>query len=151
MAFNIVLYNNDSEKNRVTKTLRELRTYTGTLRDESSIIDPVILVAENIASIAKGNYLYINEFGRYYFVTGLKSVRTGLTEISAHVDVLMSFADEIKSNNAILNRSENNWNLYLNDGSLRVYANSIVLTKKFPSGFTTQNYVMAIASPDNAT
>lgn len=151
MAFTVKLYYNDSEKNKLSKSLRDLRTYTGTLKDQSSVTDPIVLVAESVSSIAKGNYMYIQEFGRYYFITNIVSVRTGLTEISGHVDVLMSFADEIKSNNAILNRSENNWNLYLNDGSLRVYADSIVLTKKFPSGFTTQNYVMAIASPDNAT
>lgn len=150
MAFSIILYYNDSEKNRINKSLRELRSYSGTLKDESSIINPVIVVNETVATLAKGNYMYIAEFGRYYFITNIRSIRTGLTEISGHVDVLTSFATEIRTNRAILNRSENNWNLYLNDGSLRVYANSIVLTKKFPSGFTTQNYVMAIASPDTS-
>lgn len=151
MAFNITMYYNDSEKNKMSKELRTLRMYSGELKDATSIVNPVITINENISSIAKANYLYISEFQRYYFITNIRSIKTSLVEISAHVDVLMSFKDEILSNSAIVKRSENNWNLYLDDGSIRVYADSIVLTKKFPSGFTTQNYVMAIAAPDVST
>lgn len=149
MAFEVVLYYNDSEKNRLSKSLRLLQTLTGELRDETSIINPSILFEDTVTTLTRANYLYIADFGRYYYINDIRSIRNGLTEVSCHVDVLMSFASEIKTNNAIINRSENNWNLYLNDGSLKVYSNSIVLTKKFPSGFTTQNYVMAVASPDN--
>ena len=46
---------------------------------------------------------------------------------------------------AIVKRQENRWNLYLDDGSFKVYQNPMVLTKAFPQGFTTQEFVLAVA------
>lgn len=57
----------------------------------------------------------------------------------------MSFADGIRNNTAIIKRQQEQWNLYLNDGSLKCYQDPIILTKAFPSGFTTQEFVLAVA------
>lgn len=145
MAFNIVLQTNNSEPNRVTKSVSDIMTLSGVLKEETSIIDPVIKIECDLATVTGCNYLSIPAFGRSYFVTNIRSVRNGLVEFSCHVDVLSSFADGIKANSAIVKRQENSWNLYLNDGSLKVYQNPIVLTKAFPSGFTTQEFVLAVA------
>lgn len=145
MSFSIVLQRNDSEKNRITKTITDIETLTGTLKAETSIIDPVIIVEGDLSDYVNCNYMTIATFGRSYFVNNIRSIRNGLVEFSCHVDVLSSFANEIKSNSAIVKRQENNWNLYLNDGTFRVYQNPNVLTKAFPSGFTTQEFVLAVA------
>ena len=145
MAFNIVLQTNNSEPNRVTKSVSDIMTLSGVLKEETSIIDPVIKIECDLATVTGCNYLSIPAFGRSYFVRNIRSVRSGLVEFSCHVDVLSSFADGIKANSAIVKRQENSWNLYLNDGSLKVYQNPIVLTKAFPSGFTTQEFVLAVA------
>ena len=145
MAFNIVLQTNNSEPNRVTKSVSDIMTLSGVLKEETSIIDPVIKIECDLATVTGCNYLSIPAFGRSYFVNNIRSVRNGLVEFSCHVDVLSSFADGIKANSAIVKRQENSWNLYLNDGSLKVYQNPIVLTKAFPSGFTTQEFVLAVA------
>lgn len=145
MAFDIVVYTNNSEKNRVDKDLALVDTLTGTLRQETSIIDPVFLVAGDLSDFIDVNYCVVSDFGRSYFVNDIRSVRSGLVEMTCHVDVLSSFASQIRANTAIVRRQENNWNLYLNDGTFKVYQNPIVLTKAFPSGFTTQEYVLAVA------
>ena len=145
MAFNIVLQKNNSENNRVTKSVVTILTVSGVLKEETSIIDPVIKIECDLAAVTGCNYLSIPAFGRSYFVNNIRSVRSGLVEFSCHVDVLSSFADGIRSNNAIVRRQENKWNLYLNDGTFKVYQNPNVLTKAFPSGFTTQEFVLAIA------
>ena len=44
MSFNIFMQRNTSEPERVDKTLTLISTLTGTLKQETSIIDPVILV-----------------------------------------------------------------------------------------------------------
>ena len=75
----------------------------------------------------------------------IRSIRNGLVEFSCHVDVLSSFATDIRNNIGVVKRQENKWNLYLNDGSFKVYQNPNVLTKAFPSGFTTQELVLAVA------
>lgn len=147
MAFQIKLQTNNSEPNRVTKDLTDILTLTGELKQECSILDPVILIACELADVTGCNYMTIPAFGRMYFVNNIRSVRNGLVEFSAHVDVLSTYADAIKTNSAIIRKQENNpyWNLYLNDGSFRIYQNPLVLTRPFPSGFNTQQFVLAVA------
>lgn len=145
MALTIVLQKNNSEENKLTKTLDIILTTSGTLKSNTSIIDPVILMNCDLSAVVNCNYMTISDFKRSYFVRDIKSIRNGLVEFSCHVDVLSSFADSIKSNTAIIKRQENLWNLYLNDGTFKVYQNSSVLTKSFPSGFSTQEFVLAVA------
>lgn len=149
MAFDVILQKNLSEVNRVTKSITNLFTANGTLRGESSIINPEILVEADVSTLIDCNYATIPTLGRSYFVGEIVSVRQGLTRVSCHVDVLSSFAPQIKNNYAIINRQERRgvYNLYLNDGSLRTYQNPIVQTKEFPSGFTTEDLVLIIAGP----
>lgn len=152
MAFNIILQRNQSEKNALTKTVNDLMTVTGTLKNDTSIIDPVIVIECDLSAFSLCNYMTIPEFDRSYFVTDIKSIRNGLVEFSCHVDVLSSFASYIRSNMAVIEKQQNDWNLYLDDGTFRVYQNPMVLTKNFPSGFNTLEFVMAIAgSPANTS
>lgn len=145
MSFAITLQTSTSETNRLDKTLTDIATLTGTLRQETSIIDPVILIEGDLTDYTTCNYCTIPTFGRSYFVTNIRSIRDNLIEITAHVDVLGSFSAEIRANRAIVSRQANTWNLYLNDGVFKVYQNPVVLTREFPSGFTTHSYVLAIA------
>ena len=145
MSFNITLQINSSEKNKLDKEITDIATVSGVLKEDTSIIDPVIKIERNLSDYVNCNYITIPEFGRKYFVNNIRSVRYGLVEFSCHVDVLSSFADSIRTNKAIIKRQENNWNLYLNDGSFKVYQNPNVLTKAFPSGFTKQEFVLAVA------
>ena len=147
MSFNLILYQNLSEKNKIDKDIQFPLTITGTLKNESSIINPVIVASLSANAASSYNYIYIESFNRYYYINDAISIRNGITELHCKVDVLMSFRTEILNNTAIIERSETEWNLYLNDGSFKTYANNIVLTKAFPSGFTTMNFVLAVASP----
>ena len=144
-GFNIILQTNNSEKNKLDKDITDIITLSGVLKNETSIINPVILIEGDISSFTNCNYMTIPVFGRKYFITNIRSIRNNLFEVSAHVDVLSSFATQIRSNTAIIHRQENRWNLYLNDGSFRVYQNPMVLTREFPNGFTTQEFVLAVA------
>ncbi len=145
MAFTIFLQRNNSEKNRVSKDIATLLTLSGVIKSETSIIDPIIMIECDLATVVNCNYITIEAFNRSYFVTNIRSIREGLVEFSCHVDVLSSFAAAIKTNTAIIKKQENNWNLYLNDGTFKVYQNPNVLTRPFPTGFSTQEFVLAVA------
>lgn len=100
----IVLGKIADEKNKLNKTVYDTVTYSGTLKQETSIIKPsVIIEASNLSSY---NYMYIADFGRYYFITDIISVRNGLWKINATVDVLMSFKISIESCPIILANTE---------------------------------------------
>ena len=145
MAFQVLLQTNNSEKNKLDKDLVTISTISGTLKNETSIIDPIILIEVDLTNLISCNYMTIPVFGRSYFVTNIRSIRRNLVEVSAHVDVLSSFASQIRNNVAIVRRQENNWNLYLNDGVFKVYQNPMVLTREFPTGFSTFEFVLAVA------
>lgn len=141
----ITFYNNASERNAVTKNLTEIATLSGALREESSIIDPKITIASLTNSIRDINYAYIPDFGRYYFVNEIVSVRNGVWRISMHVDVLMTYAEGIRANSAIIQRNENEYDLKLNDGLFVTQQNPRKSVHQFPNGFTDFDFVLAIA------
>lgn len=143
--FDISFYVNSSEKNKVDKTLTLITTLSGVLKESTSIIDPVIVIEGDLTAFTGCNYMQIETFGRSYFVNNIRSISNGLIEISAHVDVLSTYKNAIRKNQAILRKQQNTWNLYLNDGSLRVYQDPEIVVKTFPSGFTTQEFVLAVA------
>lgn len=142
---NIKLQVNNSENNKLDKTITDIVSLDGYLKSETSIIDPVIRIECSLADVTGCNYMTIPEFNRSYFVNNITSIRNGLVEFSCHVDVLTSFKSQIRNCSAIIKKQENDWNLYLNDGTFKVYQNPMVLTKTFPSGFSTQEFVLAVA------
>ena len=114
--FNIHLYQNLSENNRMDKNLNPPVTFQGNLKEFTSVIDPIITIESPVNIVCLYNYVFIPDFNRYYFITNIIAITDTLTEITLHVDVLMSFKDYIRVNLATTRRQENDWNLYLNDG-----------------------------------
>ena len=141
----IKLYTNISETNALNKTLTELVALTGTLREESSILDPVILMSDIDLYVGAANYAYIEEFNRYYFITNIDAVRNNLWRLSFHVDVLYTYREQIKNNYAIVERNETEYDLKLNDGLFKTQQNPRIAQFPFPAGFTTWNFVLAVA------
>lgn len=145
MSFNIQLMRNNSEANRLSKNLTNITTVSGTLKQSTSIINPIIQIQCEITDVTDCNYMYIPTFERYYFVDNIISLTSDIVEFTGHVDVLTTYASQIRSNNAIVKRQENRFNTYLNDGSFKTYQDPIILTRAFPQGFTTQEFVLAVA------
>lgn len=143
--FTIIMQVNYSDKKALDKTITDVITLEGALREGTSIIDPVVVVTGDILNYIGSNYMTIQEFNRQYFITNIKALRTNVYEISGHVDVLSTYANDIRTNTALLRRQENKWNLYLNDGVFKVYQNPNVNTFPFPSGFSTKEFVLAVA------
>ena len=145
MSFPVILQKNASEDISLDKELTTISTLTGNLKDESSLIDPIIQFSGDITQYINANYMTIAAFARSYFITDIRVIRTNIFEVSGHCDVLSTYKEQIRKNKAIVKRQESKYNLYLNDGSLKAYQNPIIVTKAFPSGFTTQEFVLAVA------
>ena len=145
MSFTVVLQRNNSEPIRMDKNVSTIASYSGVLREGTSIIDPVIKIECNLDNVKRCNYLTVNSFGRSYFVKDIVSITDKIVEFHCHVDVLSTYKSEIRMNRAIVKRQENEWNLYLNDGSLKIYQNPNVVTKAFPSGFSDMRFILGIA------
>lgn len=100
----ITLYKNNSEKNKIRKKLSNEHTLSGTLRNESNVVNPAIII--NIDNPTVYNYVYIPMFGRYYFITDYVSMRTGIWQINLKSDVLMSFKDSILNSRALIQNTQ---------------------------------------------
>lgn len=158
--FTVQLGNTPSQANVVSKEFNVYSQPQGYLRAESSIIDPVIVIECDANDIwrKKCNYAYIEEFGRYYYITNIIAVAgvgditgypgpTNLFEFHMHVDVLKSFENEIKAQTAIVARQAATYNLMLDDGTFMCYQNPKIQTKFFsnPTPFETQEFVLIVA------
>lgn len=151
MSFPIILYRNDSPNNFINKSLHVIpnTNIVGVLREGTSIIDPIIEIEANAPGFHQNdsNYMYIEMFRRYYYITDIVSKNYRLWEIRAHVDVLMSYKDQILSNNAIVSRQEFVYNMMLDDGIFMSYQDPIVETKYFSTQgpFENQEFVLVVA------
>lgn len=105
-GFNIFLYKSTAEMKRVDKSdyLALVSMLTGTLRNETSIINPTIRIELDTAP--NFNYVYIPVFKRYYFVVNSVSIVNKIWDISLSVDVLMSYKEGIYNLTAFIDRNE---------------------------------------------
>ena len=128
----IVLMSNSSEKNKIGKTLTTVATLSGSIKESSSILKPVILI--EYSDPTAFNYAYIEDFGRYYFVNDVVVVRNDLLRISLTVDVLESFKTGILAQNVIVDNSSNDYDLYLPDENLLTLVKTKTDIINFSSG-----------------
>lgn len=116
--FSIKLYHNKAEANRVDKTnyITLVKEVLGVLRESTSIIDfSVVLELDTFPNF---NYVYIEIFNRYYFVSDIVSVNKNIWEVSLSCDVLMSYKDAINACTGFVDRNENTYNLLIVDDKL---------------------------------
>ena len=115
------------------------------LKEDTSIMEPVIILQGH--SYFNVTYAQISDFGRYYFVTDITAVSKDVLRLSLHVDVLMSWATEIRANTVVIERQEKDSasNTYLSDHELKLYNEPYVETYAFTNSFTADNFVLAVA------
>lgn len=113
----IKLYKTSSPRKKLVKELTDGITLVGTLRAQSSVMSPTFTVQDT--AVVGYNYCYIPDFGRWYYINGIDALRANLYELSLGIDVLMTYAAQIRNNYAIVDKVESlgaAYN-YINDGS----------------------------------
>lgn len=144
----ITLYINTSEKNKINKSLTAVSTLTGSVKDNTSITHPKILIEyDNPVSF---NYCYIDAFNRYYFVDDVIIVRNNLLQISLSVDVLESFKTAILSQNVIIDKNTSNYELYLPDENLITLVKTKTDIVNFPNGLLDSGEFILITAGGGA-
>ena len=123
------LYQNKSDERYLTKNITEIpntRQQNVYLKDRTNLIDPVIIMDDFPKQC---NYVWLSEFDRYYYVREVDFV-DGQMHVSLHVDVLMSFKDEILAKEVYSERSKVHFNDYIEDDKmiLNQYTNDRYLT-----------------------
>lgn len=140
----ITLYLNNSDKSVVNKSLIKVATLTGNFRNAVSILNPIVeiefsdstyaiesIIADNSEIIDSDNddivvsyenilltdinYIYINDFHRYYFVDSISALNNKMYAYNCSIDVLMTYKDKIYSLNAYVKRNQYNYNKLIDD------------------------------------
>ena len=129
----ITLYVNNSEVNRIGKNLTNAFTLSGTLREQTNVIQPDILIT--MGNPTEYNYAYIPLFKRYYFIKDITSVRNELWRLHLTVDTLETYKNEILNCSCILdNTNETGLDNYLTGGNWVAKVKDKTEIKTFPNG-----------------
>lgn len=126
---------NKSDERQVFKELIDGVTLTGTLKDMSSIISPVIMVTSE--EVLRYNFCYIPEWKRYYYIRDIESYRKNLYIVHLECDVLMSFKNDIANFMVVVDKQSmsENGDEYIDDNSLVTENVSFNTVYNFPNGF----------------
>lgn len=146
----IDLFTCKAERNRVNKSdfITNRFTMVGVIKSPTSAMNIVIEIEKTNPVKFGYNYMYISEFNRYYFIDDIKNVSNKRWIITASVDVLFSFMNDILETNAIIEKVENEVtaNLYLDDGSFVMDSRKYNEIKEFPSGLNENgSYILICA------
>lgn len=116
---NCTLYSNLSDTNVLTKSITAVSDAKScTLKNNTSIQQPDIILDVDSATLAGANYFYLDEVDRYYYIDNAVLLTGGRWQISGRCDVLMSFNSAIQNLVCIVDKQNmlTNASMYVDDG-----------------------------------
>ena len=131
---NIILYQMLKDRDIINKEIganTPSLNVAGHARDEISIESPVLLVETDL-DITSYNYVWIENFHRYYFIEKRRMIRNNLVEITCQEDYLYSWMSEIYSWTVDLERGQYDWNLYFKDNEFMALEGHNLNVLEFP-------------------
>lgn len=148
MQINLYTYN--GERNRINKGdyISNNFVLEGDIKKATSVKNIVIEIEKTNPVIYNYNYMYIDEFKRWYFIDDIVNIHNKIWEIHASVDVLYTYRQDILKSRAIVDKIENESaaNLYLDDGSFVMDSRKYNEVKMFSNGFNENgSYILICA------
>ena len=134
----ILLYNNASEPNEINKALTLKDTISSAIiKGNLSYESPAFTLVYDGNVAHDINYMYVQELGRYYFITDIINLTGGRYEIRGKVDVLESFKSAVLGLSAVIDKGclVGDVNMFLDDGSYVCENKEFNSVINFPSGF----------------
>lgn len=147
MSISVKLCHNSSPVEKIGKTIDAGTSYDCVLKADTSVLTPTIILCDTGVNLKGYNYMYIADFGRYYFIDDIVTKNNDVWEVSGHVDVLETYKNQLLDNQCVVKRQQNRYNTYLNDPEWKVYANENVVAYKFATTpfSKTLKFVLAVA------
>lgn len=146
----INLFTCTAENFRVDKTdyISNRFVMDGAFRNESSVVDPVILIEKTNPAEFYYNYMYIPDFKRWYYINDYVTIRNKLWELHAHVDVLYTWRASISQMKAVIDKTQNagDANLYMDDGSFVMDSRKYNTVIPFPNSLSQNGEYILICA-----
>lgn len=108
-----------STSNTINKNKTQIQESDCQLYDETDILNPSLLMKYN-KNLLSSNYIYIEEFERFYFINNIEIVDGNRIIVRCHVDVLDSYWNRIKETQQHIIRNSEQFNLYMKDDVMQV-------------------------------
>ena len=140
----IILGNSFDDKKKINKSFTKRITLPGVVKEPSSIIDPTILIQANLSQLSGFNYCEIPEFRRCYYITNIKTATNDTCSLSLHVDVLMSFRDQLMSCGGYVDRQENVVSVMITDPERLRQINPAISTIPFNTPAESGGYTYCL-------
>ena len=132
------------EKNKINKSFTSRYELPGTLKEPSSIINPTIRIEADLAMLAGCNYCYIPEFRRYYFIVNMESIHNTICTLQLHVDVLMSYKEQLMDCYGYVDRQEDIVSVMIPDSEKLQQANPTISTIPFTVPTEAEGYTYCL-------
>lgn len=108
---NINFYNNLSKKNVVNKSLSEILLTLSIIikKDNFNISSPTLFITtdSDIDLDSIGNYCYIPDVNRYYFIDSVEMVNNIIMKLQLDTDYLKTFKTDILQGSGLVKASKN--------------------------------------------
>ena len=137
----IKLYITTSDPKCVDKQLTGEISINGVARDPVDVVNPIIEYERGETDISGYNYAYIEDFGRWYFMSVTADSYNMLT-LNMHCDALSTSKSYLRARNATITRNQRLYNSYLNDPEFPSYAYTNIVTKAFPTPVTGDSIIL---------
>ena len=103
----VIFYKYNGIKNKINKTLSSGLTVNDVIIQNDFDITNFDLLIKNSSFNIEYNYCFIPNLNRYYFIENIEKMNGSIYKIRITVDVLKSFSTQIENINAIITKSEN--------------------------------------------
>ena len=127
----MILYNYKGQPNTINKALTPLGTLNVALRPEFNVHNPTLKI-QMPPNMYGFNYVYIEDFGKYYFVDNVRYIGGQTYLLNLSLDVLQTYKDVILQSTALIVESDNaNRDLSVNSNIFNVFPKTEILN--FPT------------------
>ena len=128
----VIFYKYNGIKNKINKTLENGLTVNDVIMHNDFDITAFELLIKDTNFNSEYNYCYIQDLGRYYFIESVEKMNGTIYKIRLSVDVLKSFSTQIENINAIITKSENPDNNFVDCEKSENYTSEVInLTDNF--------------------
>ena len=128
----VIFYTYNGIKNKINKILSSGFTVNDVIIQNDFDITNFDLLIKNSSFNLEYNYCFIPDLNRYYFIESVEKMNGSIYKIRITVDVLKSFSNQIENINAIITKSENPDDNFVNCEVSENYTSEVInLTDNF--------------------
>ena len=128
----VIFYKYDGIKNKINKTLSNGLTVNNVIIQNDYDITDFELLIKDTNFNSEYNYCYIQDLRRYYFIESVEKMNGTIYKIRLTVDVLKSFSTQIENIQAVITKSENPDNDFVDCEKSENYTSEVInLTDNF--------------------